>query len=123
MKKLKLEKWLALFFILLGIFLFTRDYSLPSPRALPGEPPKLYSTQAGDHIQDTLLSALQGAKNSIVLMIYTLKDAKIIQAFNDKARQGVDVKIIYDAYASQDVAKKLAPEIKLFPRGADSLCT
>lgn len=120
-RRWKTEKLIALVFSFLAYFIFTYTYTQPSPLALPGAPPAFYSTQAGNNLQDTLIASLKDAKKSIVLIIYTLKDPKIIEILNEKARAGLDVKVIYDSIASQGVNKKLTSEIKIFPRGMFSL--
>jgi phosphatidylserine/phosphatidylglycerophosphate/cardiolipin synthase-like enzyme len=120
-KRPALEKALSAVFILLIYLIWTFDFSSPSPIALPGEAPKLFSTQNGDHLEDTLIAAIRNAQKSIVLVIYALKDAKILQALNDKAKVGISVTIVYDAHESQGVEKKLDCRVRKIPRHSTGL--
>lgn len=110
-----MKKLCLILFFVFTVYLFSVDDLKPSPPSLPGGLPCLYSCQAGDHLQDTLISAIKSSKKSVLLMIYTLKDAKIIQALNDQAKK-VKVQVIYDAEASEGVDKLLVRSIKKVPR-------
>lgn len=123
MKKKKKGKthWALLILLFWIAYFFQFDAPNPSTKALPGEAPKLYCTQVGDYLQDTLIHDLDSAKQSIILMIYTLRDAKIIQALNKKAEEGVLVKVIYDADASKGIESKLSSKIYQYPRAGTGL--
>jgi cardiolipin synthase A/B len=114
------KKLYLLFFVLITLFLFTEEGLKPSIGSAPGELPSLHSTQAGDHLQDTYITAIKKAKKSVDLMIYGLKDAKIIQALNDASKK-VKVKVIYDADASKGVEELLARKIVKIPRNSTGL--
>lgn len=120
-KKMSLKKWLLCLLFFFAAYLYDYDFISPSAPALPGDPPKFYSTQAGDHLQNTLISSIRKAEESIVLLIYTLKDPKIIQALNDRAKSGVLVSVIYDATASSGIESKLDPAIRKVPRASSGL--
>lgn len=115
-----MKKLYLLLFILMTLFLFTEEGLKPSIASLPGELPSLHSSQAGDKLQDTYISAILSAKKSIELMTYSLKDVKIIQALNDASKK-VKVKVVYDANSSPGVEKLLAKKIKQVPRDASGL--
>lgn len=107
-------------FLLVILFSFIEKGLNPSIPSLPGDPPSLHSSQAGDRLHDTYISAILSGKESVDFMIYTLKDAKIIQALNEASKK-VKVKVIYDAEASKDVHKLLAREIVQIPRKSSGL--
>lgn len=115
-----MKKLYLLLFILMTLFLFTEEGLKPSVASLPGELPSFHSAQAGDKLQDTFISAIQSGKKSVDLMIYSLKDAKIIQALNDASKK-VKVKVVYDAKASEGVEKLLAKKVVKVPRNSTGL--
>lgn len=115
-----MRKIYLLFFVLITLFLFTEESLKPSTGSLPGELPSLHSTQAGDYLQDTYITAIKSAKKTVDFMIYGLKDAKIIQALNDASKK-VKVKVVYDAEASEGVEKLLARKIVKVPRNSTGL--
>lgn len=115
-----MKKFLVCLFFLFLVHFFTSETLSPSLGATAGAPPVIYSKEM-NLLQDTFIHAILESKQSIVLMIYTLKDVKIIDALNNQAKQGVKVKVIYDEKASPGVAKKLVREIVKIPRGQDGL--
>jgi cardiolipin synthase A/B len=85
------------------------------------DPPYLYSNQCHDDLQLTLTSAIQEAKQSILLIIYTLTDSKIINSLNEKSEQGIDTRVIYDGKASPFADRRLGPKVKVLKRFGDGL--
>jgi phosphatidylserine/phosphatidylglycerophosphate/cardiolipin synthase-like enzyme len=79
------------------------------------------SNQTDDNLQKTVKEAIKGAKESVTVMIYSLIDPQIIDALRQKAESGVPVTIIVDAVASQDVAFRLGPKVRVVPRRAKGL--
>jgi cardiolipin synthase len=110
---------LGTFFAL--ITLFTYEELEVSPLALPGEAAKFYSPQTKDNLEDTLVSAIRNAKQSVTLVTYTLKSAKIIQALNNAANAGIDVRAVYDQTASLGVEKRLSDQVHATARGLNGL--
>jgi len=86
--------------------------------ALPHDrlPIGLYSNQAGDNLKETFIKAIGDAKESIYCLIYSLNDEEIIQAFKNKAEEGVEVFIVTDPVATQDAAVKLGPKVTVVSR-------
>lgn len=108
-----------LFFLFLFLSLATilrLDFNAPSLPSTPGAPPKFFSSQAGDHLPDTLVHAIASAEQSVVLLIYSLKDPKLIKALNQKAESGIPTHVIYDAKASLGLGSRLVPSIRQTPR-------
>lgn len=93
------------------------DYETKKPASLSTttEPLKLYLTDAGDPIRETIIESINNAKKSIVVMIYSFSENKIIQALNDAASKGIKVKVIYDSKASNNVWSKLSSKIEKVP--------
>jgi phosphatidylserine/phosphatidylglycerophosphate/cardiolipin synthase-like enzyme len=109
------------FFALIFVLLIDTHYSYPSPQTLPGRAPRIYALASGDSLQDTLTDSIGQAKKSIVLIIYSLRDWKVIGALNDKAESGVDVTIIYDHLASENIEQHLSKKIHVFSRAGPGL--
>jgi cardiolipin synthase A/B len=99
--------------MLINFFLFREDkIVLPSEKA----PISFYSNQTGDNLEKTAIAACSRAKTSISMMIFTLADDELIDTLKTKAEEGVDVRIIYDAIATQDLSWKLGPKVHLHAR-------
>lgn len=117
-----MKRTLLIFLTIFTAFVFGFiEFTNPSPPSAIGDPPRLYSNDVGDHLEDTIVASIKNAKHSIVLLIYSLKDAKIIQALNNQANKGIEVKIIYDAVASKGIEKRLSAAIKQYPRLSEGL--
>jgi len=118
MRKLFLP--LAVLAIFYGFYWLTGH--LTKPR-LPQseEAPLLYANQVEKDLAQSLTQAIAGAKKSVVLLVYTLTDQRIIQALNKKAAEGVDVEVVVDGRASPYADRKLSKDIKLLKRFSDGL--
>lgn len=87
-----------------------------------GSPANLFSNMAGDHLQNSITSAIASAKSSVNLLIYSLNDKKIIEALKKKSEEeGVSVKVVYDAKASAGVDKKLGSRVNATARASEGL--
>lgn len=114
-------KKLIILLIALITFYLSHEQLEISPQALPGLGAYLYSPQNNDNLEDTYVNAIHNAKTSIVLVTYTFRSAKIIQALNDAAKRGVSVQTVFDAEASPGVTRKLSSKIQAIPRGIEGL--
>ncbi len=76
----------------------------------------LYSTHAQDDLRCTYLAAIDSAKQSILLEVYTLTDAAIINALKQKALAGIPVKVVVDSKASPLAKKQLGPAVSTLRR-------
>ncbi len=90
---------------------------LPSPTS----PAILYATEAKQDLQITFTQAIDEAKKSIHLAIYSLKDKKIIKALRRAGKRGVKVQIVCDHEASSGAAKKLGSQIETTYRKSKGL--
>jgi len=79
-------------------------------------PVAFYSSQTGQDLRDHYLAAIDRAKKSIMLIIFTMRDTKVIQALNDQARRGLDVTVIYDAKGADNLDRQLAKEVNKVKR-------
>jgi cardiolipin synthase len=78
---------------------------LPQERS----PLQFYSNQTRQDLKLTLLSALKKAEKSIDLSMYALTDPDLIQLLKNKDREGVRVRVRYDASASPNLRNLLFP--------------
>ncbi|MFQ5728882.1 MAG: phosphatidylserine/phosphatidylglycerophosphate/cardiolipin synthase family protein [Waddliaceae bacterium] len=109
---IKATFWIAvLSFFLFSFFQIGRTITkarIPQP----GAPAELYSTQTRDDLKLTFSQAINEAENSVLLIIYSLKDSKIIQALKKKSEERINVEVICDTEASRGVARKLGSKVK-----------
>lgn len=80
-----------------------------------GQEAQFYSTQCHDDLTRTYSQAIGSAKESVLMIIYSLNDNAIIAALKKKAEEGVPVKVIYDKEANSKVAQKLGQKVTLVP--------
>lgn len=102
-------------------FLLAADAISKPEMPQSGQAAILYSNQARNDLRQTMNCAIQEAKKSVLLIVYTLSDPVIIQALNDKSDQGVPVKVICDGRACPFMERKLKPSIDLVKRFGDGL--
>ncbi len=81
---------------------------------------ELYSNQTGDDLTDLYVSAINSAKESVVMVIYAMTDPHIIAALRQKSEEGIEVFIVCDAKASQGLARQL-PKSTVIKRVGDGL--
>ncbi len=82
---------------------------------------ELYSNQGGDDLRRTVVDAIAGARDSILLAVYNLSDGKVIKALKTKADEGVAVTVIVDAKASPDAKRALGPKVTTVRRSPPGL--
>jgi cardiolipin synthase len=70
----------------------------------------------GEEKFQSVLAALKAAKNHIHMEYYIFEDDKIGNAIKDvlieKAREGIQVRLIYDDFGSRSIRKTVVPELK-----------
>lgn len=101
--------------ILFGLVIFSFiwiGHTLLSP-TLPQQnnPIILYSNETRDDLRLILNKAIKEARESILVIIYSLRDKSIIHNLKVKSEKGVDVKVICDAKASGRVERKLGSKV------------
>jgi phosphatidylserine/phosphatidylglycerophosphate/cardiolipin synthase-like enzyme len=89
-----LIRWLTSFLILLIVFYFSEKQNLDQPQE--NQAAVLYSNTCHDDLEALFLNAIAQANESILLVIYSLSDKRVIEALNRQAKNGVSVKVIHD---------------------------
>lgn len=79
-------------------------------------PVELYSTEMRHDLGLTMCKAIDEAKSSVTLVIFTLTDREIIKSLREKANSGVLVKVICDAKTSPDIETLLGLQVKILRR-------
>lgn len=74
------------------------------------------STDCNDPLRSSLEHAIHSAQQSVVLIIYSLSDPKVIRSLRDAANRGVDVTVVHDSVESADCSFSLGKEVKSYPR-------
>lgn len=111
-----------LFLLVLGaIFWAIEAKTEPIRFPQEGKPAELYSNQTGDDLRQLYLEAIGSAKRSVLLMIYTFTDERLIQVLKEKVREGLDVQIICDAEACRKLPRRLGDSVPLFRCCPDGL--
>lgn len=110
---------LILFSILILTSAFWAADTLTTP-CLPksGQPAALYSNQTRDDLKSTLVAGINEAKQSILLIIYSLTDKEIIQALCEQAEKGVSITVICDPNASTNAVSLLGTKINVVKRNS-----
>src|SRR5947207_356044 len=88
---------ISLFFI----YLTSRAETVYLPTEVT--PVSFYSNQTGDNLRKILRTAILQAKESVMVMIFSLSDYEIIDALRQKASEGVQVILVQDAVATNDI--------------------
>ncbi len=90
---------------------FTLHNTDTQPR-LPSsdKPAELYANQTHDDLTKAFTTAIDQAKHSVLLIIYSLTDPEIIASLRQQSLQGIDVRVICDAKASPHIDRKLGPK-------------
>lgn len=81
-----------------------------------GEIAVLYANQTNDDLTDSFASGIASAKESVLLIVYTLTDPTIIKALKKKSEEGVDVRVITDARESSNVNSRLGSFVSMTRR-------
>lgn len=71
----------------------------------------LLSTDLNDPVRSSLENAIEEAKTSVVVIIYSLSDRKIVSALRQAAERGVEVRVLYDPVETQDASVLLGKKI------------
>lgn len=74
---------------------------------------QLYSNLPPQNLKSAYLTAIHEAKSSILILVYALHDYTIVKALREQSRRGVEITVICDAEASQNVGKQLGSDVKV----------
>ncbi len=106
--------------MLWGTFWLTESFT-PARFPQADQPVELYANQLKDDLRELISSSVRNAEHSVLLVIYSLTDDKVIQSLRKKSEEGVSVRVICDAKASPRVIQKLGGKVKLIRRFAAGL--
>ncbi|HEV8051770.1 MAG TPA: phosphatidylserine/phosphatidylglycerophosphate/cardiolipin synthase family protein [Parachlamydiaceae bacterium] len=79
-------------------------------------PIELYANQISDDLGNTFSEAIDSAQKSVLLVVYSLTDKKIIDCLKKQSLNGLNVKVICDAKASPYVDSKLGDRVDITRR-------
>ena len=108
----------------LTVFLFFSLVSLKSETPFPSASSSevsLYANQLDDNLTDLFTSAIDKAEDSVLLIVYSLTDKKIIDSLKNISKKGVAVRVICDAKTSPNVNFKLGSKIETLQRFSTGL--
>lgn len=74
-----------------------------------------FNSQNQEDLKLTFIDAIQKAQHKIVLAIFTLKDPHLIAWLNKKVKQGVEVRVYYDAEHNKDLVSLIDERVALIP--------
>lgn len=77
---------------------------------------RLLSTDVDTSLRPSLVQAISEAKESVLLIIYSLSDTSIIQALRSTAKQGVKVRVVFDPVETRDGSTMLGQGVLSYPR-------
>jgi phosphatidylserine/phosphatidylglycerophosphate/cardiolipin synthase-like enzyme len=119
---LSVKSMVALFTTILALLFGWLGHELTNV-ALPDSaaPPTLYATQTRDDLRQIYSAAIGQARESVLLIVYSLTDPAIIAALKKKAEEGLAVSVICDAKASAGIAAKLGKKVSLLRRFSTGL--
>ena len=106
-------------FLLCAFWILDVAQEVRMPEA--GAPAELYATQTQHDLRQVFTQAIREAKQSVLLIIYTLTDDHIIKALNRKSEEGLDVWVIYDGNTSPKAAYKLGSKVRVLKRFGNGL--
>ncbi len=101
-------------FALLLVWLTNHIAAVKLPDA--EHPLEIYSNTTRDDLRRLFVTAIGGAKQSVLLIIYTLTDQEVMGALKQKAADGVSVTVICDSKTSTQVKRKLGSQVKTIRR-------
>lgn len=80
------------------------------------KPIELLANQNQDDLTLAFSSAIDSAKESVLLIVYTLTDPSIINALKKKSQEGISVRVICDAKESPPINAKLGEKVSIIRR-------
>lgn len=107
----------AVYVILSYLYLKEETIYLPKDTT----PVTFYSNQTGNDLRKTLLAAINEAKESITIFIFSLTDPHIMNALKKQADNGVKINLIQDAVATKDIERRVGPKVSLYKRRTKGL--
>lgn len=117
----KLFRWgFSIAVLLVAIFAGAEKMTAPLP-VEEGKPAVLYANRCKDDLRRLFIQAIESADRSVMLIIYSLTDKKIINALNERAQAGVAVQVFHDTSTPQEGFLSLSPQIHVSPLNPSGL--
>lgn len=113
--------WISFSLLCVAALTFSGFTSFFSRQPQAGEKPLFYSTELKDGLQNEIVTAIQQAKHSVLLMIYSLRDKKVLSALRDRSENGVEVTIICDAEASKEILPYVGEKTRVYFQKGEGL--
>ncbi|MBA2728874.1 MAG: hypothetical protein H0U49_11970 [Parachlamydiaceae bacterium] len=119
----QLQKWLIGIFTMMiaAAYGWMADTATSIRYPDVNQPSLLYSTETRDDLGLTMSRAIDQAKESVTLVIYTITDPAIIKSLKNKSLENCSVKVICDAKTSPDIEQALGTNVKVIKRFIDGL--
>jgi len=115
-KKSPYRRSLRALFILIYLGLF---YTLIQHESIPeltsNAPIQFFANGAGDDLKKVAKEAIQRARSSITLVVYSLTDSGMIELLNRRAAEGIHILIVHDKNATPDIQFRLHERIRCAP--------
>lgn len=117
-RQLRLKSGLAVALAILLYSCLSQILFTPSTVAVPAEQGSsvLLSTDVDASLRPSLERAILDAKKSILMIIYSLSDSKIVNALKTAAEKGVQVTVIHDPVETPNTSFMLGKKIACYPR-------
>lgn len=81
----------------------------------------LFSNQTRSDLTKTYVSAINSAKKSILVMIYSITDKQVIHALRQKSEEGVEITLICHDEISYHLEKRIGNKVKILKRAGPGL--
>lgn len=107
--------------LIFSFFAWAANESTSFPLPASDAATEIYASENRDDLRQIILAAIESAQESIFLIVYTLNDKTLIHALKEKARAGVNVRVVVDSAASPLAAKKLGPGVQTLKKGGRGL--
>jgi phosphatidylserine/phosphatidylglycerophosphate/cardiolipin synthase-like enzyme len=122
-KVFRLESGVAVALAILLYSLLAQHLFTPSTVTVPTKvgASVLVSTDVDTALRPSLERAILGAKQSILLIIYSLSDSTVVNALRGAAEKNVEVTVIHDPVETPDAAFMLGKKITCYPRRSRGL--
>lgn len=107
----------CLAYLFFHVAMGSASFTLPTLNA----PFQWYFTELNAPLRSVLTDAIQGAKNSLLVVVYQLRDEKIIEAIREKSESGVPIYVVVDESGYDGGRKALGKNTTLVKRKAPGI--
>lgn len=83
--------------------------------------PPFFSNSQRCDLKKNLTDSLKRAQNQIYISVYSLSDPKVIHLINQKAENGLDVRLRMQKKSACKMAKKLSSKVQIIPANTSAL--